>query len=109
MKRAFLALLGAVVGSALGFALHQALDPQGPAGDDASSEAVAASEFTVAAPPANIAVAFLAGILTGRRGPIVAFVVGGAISAFLGTRLDRMLPLGQSPSASVTSSLHSSA
>jgi hypothetical protein len=109
VKRAFLALLGAVVGSALGFALHQALDRHDPPGGDASSETAVAAEITVAAPLVNIAVAFLSGILTGRRGPIVAFVVGGVISAFLGTRLDRMLPLGQSPSASVTSSLHSSA
>ena len=42
----------------------------------------------MAAPLTNAAVAFVAGILTGRRAPFTAFVVGAVISALFGTELD---------------------
>jgi len=105
LKRALITALAAVVGSAVGFAVHQAIDA-----DDAPGEEPTGSDITVAAPLTNAAVAFVAGILTGRRAPFTAFVVAAVISALFGTNLDRMLPIGsQSPSASSTNSLHSSA
>ncbi len=105
LKRALITALAAVVGSAVGFAVHQAIGA-----DEAPGEEPAAPEITVAAPLTNAAVAFVVGILTGRRAPFTAFVVAAVISALFGTGLDRMLPIGsQSPSASSTNSLHSSA
>ncbi|MCH8128466.1 MAG: hypothetical protein IIC70_01035 [Acidobacteria bacterium] len=105
LKRALITALAAVVGSAVGFAVHQAIDA-----DQAQGEEPTASEITVAAPLTNAAVAFVAGTLTGRRAPFTAFVVAAVISAVFGTELDRMLPIGsQSRSASSTNSLHSSA
>ncbi len=106
LKRALVTALAAVVGSAVGFAVHQAIAPS----DVAAGEEPAGSELIVAAPLTNAAVAFVAGIVTGRRAPFTAFAVGGIISAVFGTGLDRMLPIGsQSPSASSTNSLHTSA
>ncbi len=105
LKRALITALAAVVGSAVGFAVHQAIGA-----DEVPGEEPAAPEITVAAPLTNAAVAFVVGILTGRRAPFTAFVVAAVISALFGTGLDRMLPIGsQSPSASSTNSLHSSA
>ena len=105
LKRALVTALAGVVGSAVGFAVHQAIGA-----DDVPGEEPAGPEITMAAPLTNAAVAFVAGILTGRRAPFTAFVVGAVISALFGTELDRMLPIGsQSRSASATNSLHSSA
>jgi len=106
LKRALVTALAAVVGSAVGFAVHQAIDPS----DASAGEEPAGSELIVAAPLTNAAVAFVAAIFTGRRAPITAFAVGAVISAVFGTGLDRMLPIGsQSPSANTTNSLQSSA
>ncbi|GMQ85514.1 MAG: hypothetical protein BMS9Abin07_1080 [Acidimicrobiia bacterium] len=106
VKRALATALAAVIGSAVGYAVHQAIGPS----DVAADEQPATPEIMLAAPLTNAAVAFVAGALTGRRAPLSAFVVGVVISALFGTDLDRMLPIGgQSPSANSTNSLHNSA
>ena len=109
LMRALLAAIAAVLGSAIGYGVHQAMGTSQPAADEASTAGVGDTDITIAAPLTNAGVAFVAGLLTGRRAPITAFIVGVTISAIFGTKLDAMLPIGQSRSPSSTNSLHSSA
>ena len=95
LKRLLGSLIGALLGSTLGFTAHQMI--RGEDSDD----------LTVGAPLSTTLLAFGAGLLTGRRAPVVAFVVGVVAGAALGTRLDGIAASYRNPSS--TNSLQSSA
>ncbi len=88
MKRLLKSVIAAAVGSAAGFAVYQKKrlhrDQDGEAPGD-----VGHAEVVVAAPPANVAAATLAGLITGK--PKVAFIVGFGVSAAMGDELEAKL------------------
>lgn len=100
MKRTLGSLIGALLGSTLGYTAHQFM-----MSDDSTKE----TDLTVGAPLTTTLLAFGVGLLGGRRAPVVAFVVGAVAGAVLGTRLNELLPIGQSLKPSSTNSLQSSA
>lgn len=104
LARALVSVLCGFAGSAAGFALYQLRTRQADI-----DEGVA--DITVAAPPVTAAAAALIGMITGRRGPLFAFLAGTALGAVLGTSLDERvigLAAGQAKRASSTSSSQSS-
>ena len=100
MKRILGSLIGALLGATLGYTAHQVIT---------ADDSTAATDLTVGAPLTTTLLAFAVGMVSGRRAPIVSFVVGAIAGATLGTRLNEFLPIGQSRSPSSTNSLQSTA
>ncbi len=98
-KRALGSLIGALLGSTLGYTVHQVITA------DDTGEA----DLTVGAPLTTVLLGFSVGLLSGRRAPVVSFLVGAIAGAVLGTRLNELLPAGQTRSPSSINSLQSSA
>jgi hypothetical protein len=104
LVRLVLCLIGGFAGSAAGFALFQLRSAQ-------SEIDSRAADITVAAPPITAAIAAAIGLISGRRGPLLSFFAGTALSAALGTALDERvtgIAAAQARRASSTSSSHSS-
>jgi len=99
MKRVLGSLIGALLGSTLGYTARQVI-----MSDDTGDR-----ELTVGAPLTTVLLGFGVGVLSGRRAPVVSFIVGAVAGAALGTRLNELFPLGQSLSPSSTNESHSSA
>ena len=99
MKRVLGSLIGALLGSTLGYTARQVMTA------DDTGEA----DLIIGAPLTTVLLGFGVGIVSGRRAPVVSFIVGAIAGAVLGTRLNEFLPVGQSRSPSSTNSLHSSA
>ena len=99
MKRLLGSLIGALLGSTLGYTVRQVI----------TAHATDAADLTIGAPLTTVLLGFSVGIVSGRRAPVVSFIVGAIAGAALGTRLNEFLPVGQSRSPSSTNSLQSSA
>jgi hypothetical protein len=96
LKLAFRSLIGALLGSTLGFTARQlATGAQGE------------SELTVGAPLSPMVIAFVTGLIGGRRALLVSFTAGAVVAGAVGAKLDGLI--GQARSPSSTSSLQSSA
>ncbi len=85
-KRALGSLIGALLGATLGYTVHQVI----------TAEDTGEADLTVAAPLTVVLLGFGVGILSGRRAPVVSFLVGAIAGAALGTRLDELFPRGSS-------------
>lgn len=86
MQRILTVILAAFAGSALGYTAHQFLAMK--------DEAHAASQqpIVIGAPVATATAATALGLIAGRRGAVVGFVVGLLATTIAGTRLDDMIP-----------------
>ena len=104
LGRVLLSVLGGFAGAAAGFALYQLRTRQ-------SEIDGGTTDIALAAPPITAAVGAFLGIVTGRRGPLYAFLAATALGAAYGTSLDErltQLAAAQANMARSTSSSQSS-
>ena len=83
MKRLLFVVTAAVAGSAVGMLARQLTIDRPEAG---------LSDIVVSAPPTNIALSAMLGLVAGADGPMMAFMAGFAVSGAVGDDMEEFFP-----------------